>query len=146
MSYVKGVATGLLGLSMLGLQELPSEISMRPGQEIYCKAPLKDLKGNEFPGVVRAYRATNGDVTTFYVVQESATYKAPTDESAFKYGTPQRATITISGRKIDEVTDVVAIDGDVYFGGSNMPVNLMVPAEGIRFVNDVFRCIANKKN
>ena len=126
-----------MGLAVLP-QELPDEISLKPGEDRYCRATFKDLAGSDFPGVVRA--RADGDVTSFHVYQENPTYKAKTDASAFEYAAKRRATLTVNGRKVDQ-GDVIVIDGTVHFVSVEKPP----PADAAKFVTDVFLCIAKTK-
>ena len=138
MPSLRDLAAGFLLSLALGPQELPQGISLKPGEQRFCRATLTDLKGSDFSGVVRA--TTDGDVTTFEVNLEHATYKAKTDESAFEYAAKRRATITISGRTIDD-GDIIVFDSAVFFVSAEKPA----PAEVVKFVNDIFLCIAGKK-
>ena len=138
MLPVRDLAAGLFLSLALVPQELPKDISLKTGEQSFCRAPFTDLKGTEFPGVVRA--TADGDVTTFEVYVESATYKAKTAESAVEYATKRRATVTVNGRTIDD-GDIIVFDGAVLLVSAEKPLT----AEAVKFANEVFSCIASKK-
>ena len=133
-----GAAFGLLASLALLAQDLPDQLSFKPGENQYCRATFTDLKGAKFDGVVRA--SIEDETMTFQVYEEHAEYKADTDEKAFEYAPKRRATITIKGRSVD-AGDIIVIDGAVHFVTLEKPA----PPEAVTFVNDVAACLANNK-
>ena len=63
-----------------------------------------------------------------------------TAEQAVEYAPKRRATITLTGDAIDD-GDIIVFDGTVFLVNAEKPA----PAEAVKFANDVFRCIAEKK-
>jgi len=139
MTIYQGLLSGLLVSLALAPQGLPDEVTLKTGEQRYCRAMLTDLKGVSFAAVVEA--SADGESTIFQVYEEHPTYKAETDQLAFKYASKRRATITVRGRAID-TDDIVNIDGAFFFASVEKPV----APEAIRFSNDVFACIAKKKS
>jgi hypothetical protein len=139
MTPLQVLAAGFLLSLALVPQELPQGFSLKPGEQRYCRATLKDLKGTDFAGVVRAN--AEGEYTTFEVFVEHATYKAKTDEQAFELAAKRRATLTVTGKALDD-GDIIVFDGAVFLVSAEKPA----PAEAVKFVNDVFLCIAGKKS
>jgi hypothetical protein len=138
VTSLKVLAAGFLLSLALAPQELPQEISLKAGEQKFCRGPFTDLKGSAFAGVVRA--VGEGDATTFEVYVEHATYKAKTDEQAVEYAATRRATITVTGRTMDD-GDIIVFDGAVFLVSAEKPA----PAEAVKFVNAVFLCVAGKK-
>jgi hypothetical protein len=135
---VRDLAPGfLLSLALLP-QELPPGVSLKAGEQQHCRAPFADLKGTPFAGVVRAIGEEDG--ATFEIYVEHASYKAKTAEQAVEYAPKRRANITLTGNKIDD-GDIIVFDGTVFLVSAEKPA----PAEVVKFVNDVFLCIAQKK-
>jgi hypothetical protein len=135
---LRDLAAGFLLSLALVPQELPEGIALKQGEQRHCRATLTDLKGSEFAGVVRA--TGEGDVTTFEVYLENPTYKAKTDEQAIEYAATRRATITVTGRTVDD-GDIIVFDGAVLLVSAEKPLT----TEAVKFTNDVFLCIAGKK-
>ena len=132
-----GLAAGLSTSLNVYAQNLP-ELLMKVGEEKYCVANYKDLKGASFSGVVRIFRR-NENTFDFYVMQEHETYKAPNKKIAHDYGTP-RAVLSISGPKMgDSPADVVTVDNETSFGNED-PKKSQITDDKMRFVNDVFAC------
>ncbi len=63
-------------------QELPKEISLKPGEEKYCSATFRDLDGQRFSGTVRVHRPDEGDSIRFYVFHDHQTDNANTPKEA----------------------------------------------------------------
>ncbi|HLC77363.1 MAG TPA: hypothetical protein VJH04_04125 [archaeon] len=147
MSYigklVSGAAFALSLLPLAGTQEMPKEISLKPNEEAYCRAPIKDPKGNEFSAVIKAYVSGERSVT-FLILQEHATYKAKTLEDIIKYGTP-RGVLTVNNRIIDSTADTLSFDGAARFGGTEVPKDMRITPSDMEFANAVMDCIAKRK-
>ena len=144
MPSINNLAVGfLLSLAPLAplaplAQEPPQGVALKEGEKQFCRTTLADLKGTEFAGVVRA--TGEGDVTTFEIYVEHPSYKAKTAEQAVDYAPKRRATITLTGDKIDD-GDIIVFDGTMFLVSAEKPA----PAEVLKFANAVFECIAGKK-
>src|SRR3990167_9172592 len=147
MSYIGKLVYGAafaLSLPLLaGTQEMPKEISLKPNEEAYCRAPIKDPKGNEFSAVIKAYVSGEGYVT-FLILQEHATYKAKTLEDVIEYGTPS-GVMTVNNRRIDSTADTLSFDGAARFGGTEVPKEMRITQSDMKFSNAVMDCIAKRK-
>lgn len=141
MPVALSLIASFFSLSLGYSQELPKEISLKPKEDRYCTAALRDLKGVEFQGAVRVHRPDDGDSLYFYVVEQHPTYKAHDAKDTYDYGVP-RAVIVVTGPRMgDSAGDTMRVDNDSFFGSSDQEKN-EIKGEKMRLFNSVAACAA----